>query len=489
MTSSELLSTGGLCVESPAGRPLFRELNLSLGREPVAIVGRNGVGKSSLLAVLAGAESAERGRVRCRGTRVLVPQRLEGEPSAASPGERRRQRLEAAFRGRPDLLMLDEPTQDLDAGAIRWLVDRLRRWDDGLIVVSHDRRLLRLFSDFFVVAESGCRHFSGSFDALVRDLEAESRVAQEVYLRNLHRLEASERRRASDVGRRERKRNVGRIREIGRSKARILMNSKRGAAQASQGKRTVLQQDRIQAARQWTKATRRALTVDLPLNVLLPGLPVDTGPPVARLDGVGARAGERILFTGLDLELSRPDRLAITGPNGAGKTTLLEILVREREPNEGRARAQLERIGYIAQDGNNWRSPESLLERLTARAAGPEQAAQYLVGHRFPLALAERPLASLSPGERVRAALICLLHRRPVVDFLVLDEPTDALDFVGVVALERGLREWGGGLCVVSHDEEFLDAIGVRRRIPLGGTVIEGARCQPGSAAARSPLL
>jgi len=488
VTSAELLSTGGLCIESPAGRPLIRELNLSLGREPVAIVGRNGVGKSLLLAVLAGLESAQRGRVNCRGRRILVPQRLDDDGVAGSPGERRRRQLAEAFRERPDLLLLDEPTQDLDADAIAWLVDCVRRWDAGLIVVSHDRRLLRLFADFFVVAESGCRHFSGSFDELVRDLEVESREAQEEYQRNLSRLDASERRHASDVGRRERKKNLGRVREIGRSKARILMNAKRGAAQASHGKRANLQQDRIQAARQWTKATRRALRVDLPLTVLLPELPADPGPPVARLEAIRACAGVRTLFAGLDLVVSRGDRLAITGPNGAGKTTLLEILVREREPSDGRVRTQLERIGYIAQDANNWKTRESLLEQLIHAAIGPDEAAQILVGHRFPLALAERSLASLSPGERIRAALICLLHRRPVVEFLVLDEPNDALDFVGLAALERGLREWGGGLCVVSHDEEFLESVGVGQRIRLGEPAVEG-EAPAGPGRALSPLL
>ncbi len=77
------------------------------------------------------------------------------------------------------------------------------------------------------------------------------------------------------------------------------------------------------------------------------------------------------------------------------------------------------------------------------------------------------PLATLSPGERVRAALICLSQRRPAPELLVLDEPTQDLDFVGLAALEAVLAAWPGGLLVVSHDPEFLEAIGVSRTLAL----------------------
>ena len=82
-----------------------------------------------------------------------------------------------------------------------------------------------------------------------------------------------------------------------------------------------------------------------------------------------------------------------------------------------------------------------------------------LVAHKFPLGLAERPLRSLSPGERTRAALICLFQRSPAVELLVLDEPTFSLDLVGQRALTNALKAWPGGLLVASHDRAFLAAI------------------------------
>ena len=95
------------------------------------------------------------------------------------------------------------------------------------------------------------------------------------------------------------------------------------------------------------------------------------------------------------------------------------------------------------------------------------------MGHKFPFGLSQRPLKSLSPGERVRAALICLYHRSPAIELLVLDEPTVGLDFVGLRALRDALKSWPGAMVVVSHDRDFIDfidSIGVSSEIRLGAT-------------------
>lgn len=475
MRNLSLLQVRDLCLDSPGGRPLFRDLTMNLGAgERIALVGRNGVGKSSLLDVLAGGTLPEAGLVSCNGRRLLVPQQPQSstdqEPGeAGSPGELRRRLLQKARDARPDLLLLDEPTHDLDRNSIDWLVDWLERWEGGLIVVSHDRRVLRIFREFFVVAESGCRHFRGGFDSLMTDLVRRREEHEERYVRTLNQLLDKEKRCAKDRQRRQRKKNLGRVRELGRSPSRIKLNDKRSYAQEKQGKRFVRREARIAAARTWAKATRRALSVELPLELALPRLPEEEGSPVAVLQGVAAFSGERVLFEHLSLGFGR-ERLAITGPNGSGKTTLIEILIGDRKPDRGRARSDTSRIGYVAQNAGNWCSNECIVDLLMNRtnAASADHAARVLRAHRFPFALAQRPLISLSPGERLRAGLICLGQRCPAPELLVLDEPTDHLDFLGKAALESVLAAWRGGLVVASHDDEFLMAIGMGRRLELG---------------------
>jgi ATPase subunit of ABC transporter with duplicated ATPase domains len=468
MKAAPLLEAHALTIETPGGRALVRDLSLHLGRERVALVGRNGVGKSTLLDVLAGRRDAARGRIVRRGRHLLLPQHAAGE-DAASPGERQRRRLELARAARPELLLLDEPSQDLDAVGVAWLARWLAEWRDGLLVVSHDRRVLRAFDQFVVVAESGCRLVAGSFDALLADLEKEREQSERRYLGHLNRLVASEEHNAAVRRRRQRKKNLGRIRELKRCPARIKLNDKRSYKQESQGKRRVLQEARIGAARDQAKAARRALRVDLALEVALPRLAEGPVSPVLVCEGLAAETGERTLFREVSLSLSR-ERVAVIGPNGSGKTTLLEVALGLRRPAAGRARCDSSRVGYVAQGAANWRLDDSVAELLAREleTPSPDALAQALDAHRFPLALAGRPLATLSPGERVRAALVCLTRRRPASELLVLDEPTQHLDFAGLAALEAVLAAWPGGLLLVNDDRELLDRIGVTSTVELG---------------------
>ncbi len=453
---------------TPTGRPLVSGLNMLLQDEQVAIVGRNGAGKSTLLEVLSGEQLPSSGRVHCEGHLQLVRQTLSAARSTGSPGERRKAALADAFAARPDFLLLDEPSQELDQEGVAWLLTRFANYAGGLLVVTHDRQLLRHFDAFFVVAESGCRLVTGGLAALMKSLEDWQNRANSKYLAGLANLERGEIHNSKIRRRRARKRAGGRIRELGRCPARASLNAKRGYAQVYQGKRERVREERIAAARELAKSSRRALAVELPLSLPDLRLPLSTGLPVVSASGVSSAYSGRVRFPVSTFEQSR-QRVAICGPNGAGKSTLLRVLVGEREPDQGNVRTDRERLGYVSQHAANWCLEEDLVSLLITQsnAASVETVAELLAQHRFPLALAQRPLRSLSPGERARAALIVLFHRTQQVELLVLDEPTAQLDLVGLTALEKALSAWEGGLPLVSHDEEFLENVGIEERLVI----------------------
>ena len=464
-------------VRTASGRALFEGLNLRMDHEHVALVGRNGVGKSTLLSLIAGEARESSGLVRVRSTPHFVPQ-LDERSEALSRGEQRRFALDAARTSRAEILLLDEPTLHLDDAAVTWLRAWLAAFPGCVIVASHDRRLLGDLRHFLVLSEAGGHYFGGSLSQLEQHLEQDHLAQEQRYARNLQRLTDREADIAHIARRRDRKKRRGRTSELDRCTARIRLNQKRSQAQVYQGRFAQIRQQRIEALRDWTAASRRALNVDLDLALPLPVLPPADAQPLVTLRGVSANAADRALFTHVDLSLNR-DRVALVGPNGAGKTTLLEIVTRLRRPDSGSVQADLSRIGVIAQGGSNWLLDCSLREHLRELFVPDADSARILVTHRFPLALAERPLRSLSPGERARAALIALFSRTPAVELLVLDEPTFSLDLVGLRALKQALRLWPGGLVVASHDREFLAEIGIEQTIELGECDVP-ARLRPG---------
>ncbi len=500
---SALLEVEGLSLTSPTGRTLLSDLSMVLEAERVALIGRNGVGKSTLLHALAPGGRPAGGRVVAHTSRRLVPQELSTErsprelvraigrhvaahvleaqlaaaglpPAAAlaaaegvSLGERRKLTLLAARAAAPGLLLLDEPSQDLDMRGVDWLVSWISAHQGGLVVASHDRQLLSCFEHFFIVAESGCRYLRGTLDTLERELHQHNVVEQGRFLRKLSLLAERERHNERVTRRRARKKNLGRLHEERRGVSRSRLQEKKRYAQVSQAKAAKIREARIEGVRAWAHAARRAVGVNLPLELVVPELPPDHGAPAIVLDGVSRAVGERTLFHGLDVRIGR-DRVAVVGPNGAGKSTLLAMMTGAHPPTAGTVRLDGARIGRIEQGAANWLLDTSLLEQLSARGATPEQAAEVVVAHRFPLALSERPLATLSAGERVRAALICLFQCAPAVDVLVLDEPTYSLDFVGASALTASLRAYRGGVVIASHDRGLLRDIGIERTIELG---------------------
>ncbi len=472
MTRIPTLRVTGLVLRTPSDRVLIENLNLQLASgDRVAIIGRNGVGKSSLLEVLAGQELAEQGTIERSGTTALVRQKLKSTKEKLSRGEVRRRLLARALREDSELLLLDEPTQDLDAEGIDWLIESLRSWQGTIICVSHCERLLAEFQNFFLVAESGCRYLSGTYSKVKATLEQKDVDQQKQYLRTLNALTRMEGHNALVRRRRLRKKNGGRVRELDRAPSRAKLNAKRSYAQESQGKRTKIQRDRIETRRGLAKATRRALDVKLSLGAIAPILADADLVENIVLESVGITRNSRVLVDSLNLRVCR-ERLAVTGANRSGKTSLLAVMLGTMRPNVGHATRRSSRIGSIVQGATNWMLEDSLLTQLlmSTRAPTMEYIASLLSSHGFPLALAERPLHTLSPGERFRAALI-MLFDTPSIELLILDEPTYSLDIVGLRALRIVLSDWQGGLIVATHDREFLDAIRIEREIALPTTV------------------
>jgi ATPase subunit of ABC transporter with duplicated ATPase domains len=242
-------------------------------------------------------------------------------------------------------------------------------------------------------------------------------------------------------------------------------------AENSGGRETQLaERAKAQAAAQLAEAEARVerlrtLAFDLPPSGLAVGKMV-----LAFEDVAFAYPGGQAVVSGLSLRLVGPERVALAGPNGVGKTTAIRLAAGELQPTAGAVRAGV-RPAFLDQQTALLRPAETLVEayRRLNRGATRNDAHAALARFLFRNRDAEKQIGRLSGGERLRAALACVLTGEAPPQLLILDEPTNHLDLESIGAVEAALRGYDGALLVVSHDRDFLAAISVEREIRLSG--------------------
>ncbi|NUB16482.1 ATP-binding cassette domain-containing protein, partial [Azospirillum brasilense] len=206
-----------------------------------------------------------------------------------------------------------------------------------------------------------------------------------------------------------------------------------------------------------------------PRAVVLPPTGLPPGRTVLTLDGVtaGYEAG-RPVVRDLSFTITGPERVAVTGPNGSGKTTLLGLVAGHRAPWSGTVRVVAGAV-MLDQRVSLLDPSETILDnfrRLNPRE-GENACRASLARFMFRADAALQRVSTLSGGQTLRAGLACVLGGAVPPPLLILDEPTNHLDIESIEAVEAGLRAYDGALLVVSHDEAFLDAIGLTRRLDL----------------------
>jgi ATPase subunit of ABC transporter with duplicated ATPase domains len=408
----------------------------------VGIVGPNGIGKSTLLRVLAGLEEPDGGRV-LRGGGVAYL-RQEPQSDGRSGGEAARRALSELMRDDADFLLLDEPTNNLDFDGIEWLERYLGRSPAGVVLVSHDRAFL----DRVVTR--------------VVEIEAETRRVHE-YAGTWSQWEAA-RARARAQHERDYAAYAGE-----KSRYTALLSTRRGEARGLGTQQTGRRATNALRGkvRQAKNLLERLEEVEKPWSPWRLQLSLASAPPaglvVSLTDAVVERGSFRL--GPVSLELHGGDRLAIVGANGSGKSTLIGALVGSLPLANG-----TRRVGPAAVFGELSQARDQFAgvlidEFVAASGLDPTNARTLLAKFSLGADDVARPAARLSPGERTRAALALFAARG--VNCLVLDEPTNHLDLEAIEELESALAGYEGCLVAVTHDRRFLEQLDVTRTIEL----------------------
>jgi ATPase subunit of ABC transporter with duplicated ATPase domains len=508
---------------------LFENLTLAIGAERVGIVGRNGSGKSTLLRLIAGEGEPASGAISRNASMATLDQhwpdesitlaealevsaalatlaRLErGEGSAddmasadwtlehrisqaladvglagiglgrtlatLSGGERTRIAIARLLLKQPDLLLLDEPSNYLDAGGREAIASLLANWRGGAIIASHDRTLLEHVDRIVELSPVGVTVFGGGWSAFAVHREVQRAAAEMAVEKAEGDLERTSGAIQQQKERKAKSDARGRAKRARGDAPKMLMDARQDRAEATEVRNNRIAERQLAEATEALEEARRKLEVLTPLSVTAPSVGLPPRKQVLAFEDVAMEVGGRRLFGPLSFKVTGPERIRIAGPNGSGKTTLLGLVTGALQPSAGSIRRLDGRIAMLDQHADALDPGETLLANM--QAANPElsdnDAYAALARFAFRNKAALQIVGTLSGGERLRGALACLLAAKAPPQLLLLDEPTNHLDISSIEVIEAALCDYDGALIVVSHDPAFIAAIGCNREIGLTG--------------------
>jgi len=527
------LSAVELGYRLPDGRFLFNNLTFSYSAVRAGLVGANGIGKTTLIEILAGKREPSVGAVNRCGRVSYLPQqarfgssatvadainltdqigalerveRGEGDPGdfdliadrwdlrerieqvfskmgashialdrrveSLSGGETTRVRIAGLLLEEPDFLILDEPTNHLDLAARESVYDLIASWKKGLIVVSHDRRLLALLDQIAELNANGLKLYGGDYEFYRQQREVERNASVETLQSARQRLKE-----AKLTAQRARERQQRKLSNNGRNSFKrnlppIVAGNWRRAAENTAARLKDRHQRKVDHAKQEVEGARKNLPIELQIAVDLERSKVPPNKRMVELVEVNYKwpNAERPLWDKpLSVDVIGPERIWLKGANGTGKSTLIDLICGAKSPVEGTIRIGAGRIGLLDQRVSALDDSLTVLENLKRAAPlRPESELRTLLGRfLFIRDAALKPASVLSGGERMRAGLACLLGADQSPEILIADEPTNNLDLNSVEELVSALRSFGGAMIVVSHDAAFIEEIGVERVIDL----------------------
>ena len=470
MAQPPILSLEGIALQQGGkwlfGGPDHDPLDLHIGpRDRIALIGRNGVGKTTLFRMIDGQVETDAGIRKTKpALRVVLleqdpdltghatlmdwalvgehaPQEHEVEAIAgqlgidmsretkgASGGEKRRAAIARALAQDPDLLLMDEPTNHLDLGAIDWLESWLDRYKGAFVVISHDRTFLKRLTRTTLWLDRGNLRRKevgfGGYEAWEEQVYAEEARAADKLDAKL-KLEAHWLERGVTA---RRKRNQGRLEKLGQMRAqRASMITAAGTAKLQLATEAEFKSKSVIAVQDITKSY-----------------------------------GERTIIKPFSLRIQRGDRIGIVGANGAGKTTLLKMLTGELEPDSGTVDIAKTLTGVMIDQQRQLLTADKTVRQVLAEGGdwidvrGVRKHVQaYLKDFLFDPKIVEMNVSVLSGGERSR--LLLAREFAKASNLLVLDEPTNDLDLETLDLLQEVIADYEGTVLIVSHDRDFLD--------------------------------
>ncbi len=507
------------------GETLFQQISCSMTKRRVGLVGRNGVGKSVFASILSGEQTSTSGTVTLPRSFAVYRQQpshlLGGELSIAqflakdnvlsalkqiemgdcseelfevvgeqwdlpiqlakqletmglppqpnfpcsqlSGGQLARLQLWQLFESEVELLILDEPSNHLDTHAKQWLIHSMRNFSGAILLISHDRELLREMEEIWELSGLGLQVFGGNYDVYAElkrtELQAVERQLAAVDKQKKQLEEQAQRNREKAE---QRAAQGNKLRKDG-SQPKILldgMKDKATARAASRNKNEQLRKAHLQEKEQSLRVRKEQIKGQ---KLYLADSQSRSRKVVSLLEGVLPFGSAQPITA----QVHADDKLHLLGKNGCGKSTLLKTLLGEFSLQSGELQINTP-LYYLDQHFGAIQPELSMLENLMQHCEGMKEsdARTLLAGIGFRRDSVFRLGSVLSGGEKMKLAMLIVSHQ-PTQPLLLLDEPDNHLDLDSKIMLAQALNAYRGGFILISHDQDFAAESGVSRSIEL----------------------
>lgn len=513
---------------------LFHGIDLNVNtQEKIALIGNNGVGKSTLLKIIAQQLQASSGTFNLNADTYYVPQIygqfnelsiaqalqvddklnalqaiLNGDTSEThfttlnddwtieerckealkywqlseldlnqkmetlSGGQKTKVLLTGMLIHHADLILLDEPSNHLDAAGRQLLYDFILSCKSALIVISHDRKLLNLIDMVCELNKNGIKIYGGNYDFYREQKEIENNALdQDIQSKEKALKKAKEKERET----RERQQKLdsrGKGKQEKSGVPKIMMNTLRNSAENSTAKLKGVHAEKIGNIKQELQGLRSLQSEIDQMKFGFDASSLHKGKQLFKANQINCHFGNgrQLWHKNLSTNIVSGDRLVIKGGNGAGKTTLINIILGKVATTEGEVMLAQNKTVYIDQDYSLIDNRLSVYEQAqTFNAAALQEHEIKIRLNRFLFGKSEwdKLCAALSGGERMRLLLCCLNIGQQAPDIIILDEPTNNLDIQNIEILTHAINDYQGTLIVVSHDETFLQQVNIQKTIDL----------------------
>lgn len=411
MTHATCVTLEGVSYQLPDGSPLFSDLNLHLDQRHTGLVGRNGVGKSVLARLIAGDIAPTTGRCLRTAKVYYLAQHITHAPGQTVA----------------------------DLAGVQPIINALERIEQGSTAPA-------------------------DFDAVGEQWNIRQQLLDQLAHAKLERNRQEQRLR-EQAEQLERRQARGSKSASTRNQAKILLGRQKERSQNSSGKWQQHQQATREALSEHVRQAASQVERQQAVFVYAPTTSQHSAAHIAELVEARLPYGFEPLRT-LSLTLSRGQRVALLGPNGCGKSTVLKVLAGQVPILAGQAGVHV-KTAYLDQHLAMLNLECSVLEQLQAlnRQLTESELRTRLAQLGLGAEQVNRPCGQLSGGERLKAAMACVFYAEQPAQLLLLDEPANHLDLTSLLALENMLNQYTGTLVMTSHDQRFLDAIGITHRL------------------------